>query len=99
MFASKQLVSVNLLQEDLRNKLLENLTFSVVVITSQKFELAYTFFSNENSRGKALDDFNLLKAHHLRYIDSEPQQEHLATRWTGLLRQMNMEKPRRLNIL
>lgn len=81
MFASKQLVSVNLLQEDLRNKLLENLTFSVVVITSQKFELAYTFFSNENSRGKALDDFNLLKAHHLRYIDSEPQQEHLATRW------------------
>lgn len=81
MFASKQLVSVNLLQEDLCNKLLENLTFSVVVITSQKFELAYTFFSNENSRGKALDDFNLLKAHHLRYIDSEPQQEHLATRW------------------
>lgn len=81
MFASKQLSSINLLQEDLCNKLLKNLMFSVVVITSQKFELAYTFFSNENSKGKALDDFNLLKAHHLRYIDREPQQEHLATRW------------------
>ena len=81
IFASKQFSSINLLQEDLCNKLLENLMFSIVVITSQRFELAYTFFSNENSKGKALDDFNLLKAHHLRYIDSEPQQEHLATRW------------------
>lgn len=81
VFASKQLYSINLLQEDLCNKILEKLRFSVVVITNQKFELAYTFFSNENSKGKALDDFNLLKAHHLRYIDSEPQQEHLATRW------------------
>lgn len=81
VFASKQLSSINPHQEDFCNKLLENLMFSVVVITSQRFELAYTFFSNENSKGKALDDFNLLKAHHLRYIDSEPQQEHLATRW------------------
>ena len=81
VFASKQLPPINLLQEDLCNKLLKNLMFSVVVITSQKFELAYTFFSNENSKGKALDDFNLLKAHHLRYIDSESQQEHLSTRW------------------
>lgn len=81
IFASKQSSSINPIQEDLCNKLLENLMFSVVVITSQRFELAYTFFSNENSKGKALDNFNLLKAHHLRYIDSEPQQEHLATRW------------------
>ena len=80
-FALKQLSSINPIQEDLCNRLLENLMFSVVVITSQRFELAYTFFSNENSKGKALDDFNLLKAHHLRYIDSEPQQVHLATRW------------------
>ena len=78
VFALKQSSSINPIQED---NLLENLVFSVVVITSQRFELAYTFFSNENSKGKALDDFNLLKAHHLRYIDSELQQEHLATRW------------------
>ena len=78
VFASKQSSSINPIQED---NLLENLVFSVVVITSQRFELAYTFFSNENSKGKALDDFNLLKAHHLRYIGSELQQEHLATRW------------------
>lgn len=77
LFASKQLASTN----DLCDRFLGNLMFSVVIITSPKFELAYTFFSNENSKGKALDDFNLLKAHHLRYIDSEPQQEHLATRW------------------
>ena len=78
VFALKQSSSINPIQED---NLLENLVFSVVVITSQRFELAYTFFSNENSKGKALDDFNLLKAHHLRYIGSELQQEHLATRW------------------
>ena len=42
------------------------------------------FFSNENSRGKSLTDFNLLKAHHLRYIENESQQEHLATRWDNL---------------
>ena len=69
---------------NLCDKFLKNLTFSVVVITSEKFELAYTFFSNENSRGKVLDDFNLLKAHHLRYINSESQQGHLATRWDWL---------------
>ena len=49
VFASKQLSPTNLLKEDLCDRLLNNLTFSVVVITSQKFELAYTFFSNENS--------------------------------------------------
>lgn len=64
--------------------IVKNICFNVLVINSENFELAYTFFSNENSRGKSLTDFNLLKAHHLRYIENESQQEHLATRWDNL---------------
>lgn len=64
--------------------LLNKLTFTVLVLKSEDFNLAYTFFSNANSKGKPLSDFSLLKAHHLRYIVSEEQQKHLATRWDSL---------------
>lgn len=69
---------------ELHERLLKNLRFTVLIIREDSFELAYTFFSNENSRGKALSDFNLLKAHHLRYVEKEHQQEHLAARWDNL---------------
>mgnify|MGYP004448957625 FL=1 len=61
------------------------LTFNVLVLNNESRELAYTFFSNENSRGKALTDFDLLKAHHLRYVYEEPQARHLSKRWDRLL--------------
>lgn len=70
--------------DELNKRLLNNLRFTVLIISEDSFELAYTFFSNENSRGKALNDFNLLKAHHLRYVDNERQQEHLAARWDNM---------------
>ena len=73
----------------LRNKnLLESITsslkFSVIVINGDNFDLGYTFFSNQNSKGVKLTDYDLLKAHHLRYIISEPQAIHLANGWTKL---------------
>lgn len=74
-------------KENLCELILDKLSFTVLIINSNHFELAYTFFSNENSRGKALNDFNLLKAHHLRYIAEEEQQKHLASRWDELTRQ------------
>lgn len=66
------------------DNLLKSLTFTVLVLNSENFDLAYTFFSNANSKGKPLSDLSLLKAHHLRYIEAEGQQKHLATRWDRL---------------
>ena len=65
--------------------LLSNLTFEVIILNADSLNLAYTFFSNVNSKGKPLSDFDLLKAHHLRFIYSEKQAAHLATEWDGML--------------
>ena len=78
--------------------LLNNLLFSVLVIDSENLDLAYTFFSNQNSRGKALTDYELLKAHHLRFVHIEAQAIHLADRWDNLLRNSeNEENDKNLN--
>lgn len=66
-------------------KLLEFLTFNVLTLNDSSLDLAYTFFSNENSRGCPLSDFDLLKAHHLRYIDDELQAEHVSSIWDKML--------------
>ena len=74
---------------DENNKMLENileyLTFSVLLLKSKNLDLAYTFFSNQNSRGVRLSDYDILKAHHLRFlITNDSQAEHLARRWNTL---------------
>ena len=64
-----------------RNFLLSEsgLLFSVLTLSgSNALDRAYTFFDSVNSKGKALTDFDLLKAHHLMFIP--PKQEGLATR-------------------
>lgn len=71
------------------NKMLKNiishLTFSVLLLKSSNLDLAYTFFSNQNSRGVRLSDYDILKAHHLRYlISNDSQAEHLARRWNSI---------------
>ena len=65
---------------DLWHRILYNLSFSVLILTESRLDLAYTFFSNENSKGVPLSDFDILKAHHLRYIHIEEQAEHMAVR-------------------
>lgn len=62
----------------------ECLSFSVLVLQKDNLDLAYTFFSNQNSRGVPLTDYDILKAHHLRYIHVDAQAEHLAKRWNKL---------------
>jgi hypothetical protein len=71
--------------------ILKNLIFSVLIIRDEHLDLAYTFFSNQNSRGKSLTDYNLLKAHHLRFISEEKHAIHLATRWDNLQNNNNIE--------
>ena len=64
---------------------LSHLTFSVLFLKSCNLDLAYTFFSNQNSRGVRLSDYDILKAHHLRFlITNDCQAEHLARKWNAI---------------
>ncbi len=69
------------------DRIINNLVFTVLILNKSHLDLAYTFFSNENSKGVPLTDFDLLKAHHLRYIFDEKQAEYLAMRWNSLIEQ------------
>lgn len=72
-------------KKNLLDLIYDHLQFSVLSITAETLDLAYTFFSNQNSKGKPLSDYNLLKAHHLRYVLIEEQAKHLAARWDNLI--------------
>lgn len=71
--------------ETLCSRIINQLIFTVLILKESRLDLAYTFFSNENSKGVPLSDYDLLKAHHLRYIFNEKQAEHLASRWNDLI--------------
>lgn len=71
---------------DLLDVIISSLQFSVIIVNGDNLDLGYTFFSNQNSKGVKLSDYDLLKAHHLRYITSEPQAIHLANSWIKLTR-------------
>ena len=67
------------------NNILSYLKFSVLLLKSNNLDLAYTFFSNQNSKGVRLSDYDILKAHHLRFlITNDSQAEHLARRWNTI---------------
>lgn len=74
-----------------KKKLIKNnlskLSFGVLTIDQENLDLAFTFFTNTNSRGKLLTDYDLLKPHHLRYIpsDYQLQQQALATQWDKMI--------------
>lgn len=67
--------------------ILRSLEFDVLVLKNTSIDLAYTFFSNENSRGVVLTDYDLLKAHHLRFIPQtyEKQSERAAAVWNEMI--------------
>lgn len=69
---------------ELVKRLAENITFAVLTVNEANLDLAYTFFSNQNSKGVPLSDFDLLKAHHLRFIPNDGQAEHMAIKWNKL---------------
>lgn len=55
--------------------------FCVVVLPQDSEDLAYSFFDAVNSAGKRLSDYDLLKAHHLRFVGEEKVAETMAERW------------------
>lgn len=82
----------------LLKKILSHLSFSVLILNSKNLDLAYTFFSNQNSRGVRLSDYDILKAHHLRFLISNDQQaEHLARRWNAVSQEYDLDNESLLN--
>ena len=54
----------------------------VVVICVDKISEAFQLFDSQNTRGKALDPHDLLKAYHLREMKQYPyEMEHAVTKW------------------
>ena len=54
----------------------------VVVISVGKVHEAFQLFDSQNTRGKALDPHDLLKAYHLREMkDYQYEMEHAVTKW------------------
>lgn len=87
-------------------ELLEHVDFSVLVLQNASIDLAYTFFSNTNSRGVSLTDYDLLKAHHLRFIPStlEQQSTRAAATWNKMIEEGrsridNQERPEYVKML
>lgn len=72
---------------NVKSRMLQAIEFSVLVLQNASLDLAYTFFSNRNSRGVPLSDYDLLKAHHLRYIpaSSEHQAMQAAATWNKMI--------------
>lgn len=72
---------------NLSDSFLDLLEFSVLVLKNASLDLAYTFFSNQNSRGIELTDYDLLKAHHLRFIPQtyELQSMRAAQVWNNMI--------------
>ena len=56
-----------------------------VVITVDKIHEAFQLFDSQNTRGKALDPHDLLKAYHLRAMREEPyEMQHAVTKWEAV---------------
>lgn len=75
-------------KKEFRNCILQGIEFSVLTLCNASIDLAYTFFSNENSRGVSLTDYDLLKAHHLRFIPNtfELQSRKAAENWNNMIK-------------
>jgi len=64
-------------KQEYKENLLKKLKFNVLTVSGDNaLDLAYSFFDSQNSKGKELTDFNLLKAYHLMFIPGD--QESLA---------------------
>ena len=103
---AKTIFSAELKLENLRDKIkniFEQLTFTVVTVNNE--DLAFTFFDTQNNRGVPLKATDLLKAFHLRAINSkreEHSEEHkvddeklqmlCARRWENLQQHGEKEK-------
>lgn len=60
----------------------KHIRFGLLVLGKDtSLDLAYTFFNSNNAKGVPLSDYDLLKAHHLQYVNLPKQAHHLASKW------------------
>lgn len=60
------------------------ISVAAVIIPDGKDDLAFEFFNHLNSSGKPLSDYDLLKSHHLRYIEGDALSEKMADLWNSI---------------
>jgi hypothetical protein len=67
---------------DYQKYILEKISF--VIIKTTEIDEAFVFFDSQNSRGKSLEHKDLLKAHHLRYVENNDIATESAKEWETL---------------
>ncbi|HNX77237.1 MAG TPA: DUF262 domain-containing protein [Candidatus Rifleibacterium sp.] len=70
---------------------LESELLKFVLLKTDSLDEAFVFFDSQNSRGKALEDFDLIKANHLRYTKDALQKE-CAESWEKIERDGSLVK-------
>lgn len=60
------------------------ISIAAVIIPDDQDDLAFEFFNHLNSSGKPLNDYDLLKSHHLRYIEGDALSRRMADLWNGI---------------
>lgn len=76
------------LPDTITDNIFDRICFSVIMVDSE--DLAFTFFDTQNNRGVTLSATDLLKAYHLRAIDSSNEQlshdlqKYCAQQWEKL---------------
>lgn len=61
-----------------------------IVVYAPTLEDAFTFFDSQNTRGLKLDDTDILKAHHLRFISDNDLAANCAERWEAIQKDKNV---------
>lgn len=67
--------------ECISNYLMNQCKVSVIEMPSECLSEAFQLFDSQNNRGKALEPHDLLKAYHLRAIDTTEQSESTVENW------------------
>ena len=68
-------------KEEFKNYILE--TCEMVYVELDDLDEAFQFFDSQNSKGKPLESYDLLKAYHLREMNDKPKEiiHHCVERW------------------
>lgn len=79
---------------EIAKEILEKLQMTVLTVQNNSLDLAFVFFSNQNLRGVELTDYDLLKAHHLRFIpqSQELQAQYAAMQWDSMVNEGRKDK-------
>jgi uncharacterized protein with ParB-like and HNH nuclease domain len=81
---------IQLFKKKKSNLNLQNIHF--IVVTTPTLDDAFAFFDSQNTRGKSLEDYDVLKAHHLRFIKDDILATQCAKDWEKIEKRKQQEK-------